>query len=396
MKFDKEVNEQVEEENQTQEGRAKKGTSNIKNYTSRCTGLGLHKMFAALPEGENGALRTTYFAPLLLIDPITTICSSIKFVKNYTILSPPEQGEKRLGKRHQIEVPVIGVPLVSAPTVVVPATGSSSSATEIGAVVVMVYSHLAEHVLYHFEMLHSLGSTSSLLLRKPCNASEKEVMRNNIGKRKKAKSRTKKGKEEWQKKAEEVDAPNKKKKVKGPKKEALTDEQFYHVPLIHLKALTLKIPKKGLANRVPRKRRTMVVAEVAKTYIVFFNQEKVIGEAYQASTDQTTPVSAKEQTLEVEKTKDKTSQSVYLQASEGQITVVSVKEQTIEVIQTKVVISNQEEDVSDASQTKESKEKVDQNKEEVFEGKDNDDGNFQNKLDPEQVIKQMAVDQTNV
>ncbi|KAF6172623.1 hypothetical protein GIB67_041946 [Kingdonia uniflora] len=72
-------------------------------------------MFAALPEEEKGALRNTYFIPLLLIDPIATMStlvveifnrhldymkrySSIKFVKNYTIISPPEQGEKRLGE----------------------------------------------------------------------------------------------------------------------------------------------------------------------------------------------------------------------------------------------------------------------------------------------------------
>ncbi|KAF6156466.1 hypothetical protein GIB67_040574, partial [Kingdonia uniflora] len=80
---------------------------------------------------------------------------------------------------------------------------------------------------------------------------------------------------------------------------------------------------------------TMVVTEEAKTDIVFFNQEEVVGETYQASADQATVVSVEEQTLE----------------------------------------------------TKESKEEVKQNKEEVFEGKDVDDGNSQNKPDPEQVIK---------
>ncbi|KAF6173824.1 hypothetical protein GIB67_003825 [Kingdonia uniflora] len=67
----------------------------------------------------------------------------------------------------------------------------------------------------------------------------------------------KKGKEEWQKKknankknkkAEEADVPLKK-KVEGTKKEAFTDEQFDHVPLIPLKTLIPKIPKKGLAIR---------------------------------------------------------------------------------------------------------------------------------------------------
>ncbi|KAF6138548.1 hypothetical protein GIB67_022582 [Kingdonia uniflora] len=78
-------------------------------------------------------------------------------------------------------------------------------------------------------------------------------------------------------------------------------------------------------------------------------------------------------------------------ASVDQITVVFVEEQTIDVAQTEVVISHQEEDVGEASQsvylwTKESKEKVEQNKKEVFEDKDNYDGNSQNKLDLKQVI----------
>ncbi|KAF6165254.1 hypothetical protein GIB67_030436 [Kingdonia uniflora] len=110
--------------------------------------------------------------------------------------------------------------------------------------------------------------------------------------------------------------------------------------------------------------KTMVVVEVAKTDIVFFNQDEVVGEAYQASADQTT--------------------------------AVSVKEQTIEVVQTEEVISHQEEDVGEGSQSKKSKEEVEQNKEEVLEGNDDDDRNLQNKLDPEQVIKEIAIDQTNL
>ncbi|KAF6154440.1 hypothetical protein GIB67_028332 [Kingdonia uniflora] len=55
------------------------------------------------------------------------------------------------------------------------------------------------------------------------------------------------------KKADEADVPLKK-KIKGTKNDAFTDEQFDHVPLIQLKTLIPQIPKKGLANRVPRKR----------------------------------------------------------------------------------------------------------------------------------------------
>ncbi|KAF6148044.1 hypothetical protein GIB67_024219 [Kingdonia uniflora] len=101
---------------------------------------------------------------------------------------------------------------------------------------------------------------------------------------------------------------------------------------------------------------TMVAAEVTKIDIVFFNQEEVVGEAYQT----------KESKKEVEQSKEK-------------------------------------EDVDEASQTKESKEEVGQSKEEVkqskeevVEGKDDDDGNSQKKPDPVQVIKEMVVDQTNL
>ncbi|KAF6162709.1 hypothetical protein GIB67_022368 [Kingdonia uniflora] len=45
--------------------------------------------------------------------------------------------------------------------------------------------------------------------------------------------------------------------VEDTKKEAFTDEQIDYVPLIQLKTLILKIPKKGLANRVARKRRVV-------------------------------------------------------------------------------------------------------------------------------------------
>ncbi|KAF6171084.1 hypothetical protein GIB67_010952, partial [Kingdonia uniflora] len=105
-----------------------------------------------------------------------------------------------------------------------------------------------------------------------------------------------------------------------------------------------------------------------------------------ASADQTTIVSVEEQTLEVEKTEDEASP-----ASAGQTTVIFVVEQTIKVVQTEVVISYQEEDVDEASHVTyhlitESKEEEEQNKEEVFEGKDDDDGNLHNKPDHEQLI----------
>ncbi|KAF6174461.1 hypothetical protein GIB67_025409 [Kingdonia uniflora] len=79
-----------------------------------------------------------------------------------------------------------------------------------------------------------------------------------------------------------------------------------------------------LLNKRTHDLKTMVVADVAKTDIVFFNQEEVDGEAYQsvdlqASTDQTTAISVEKQTLEVEKTKDEASQ-LDLMKSEVDIT----------------------------------------------------------------------------
>ncbi|KAF6165642.1 hypothetical protein GIB67_002901 [Kingdonia uniflora] len=228
--------------------------------------------------------------------------------------------------RYQIEAsaygaaPAIGAPAVGAPAVVAPTIGYKYFVTEIEAVVVR----------YQF------STPDKTVKCKREGGNEKED-----GKRKKAEPKTKKG-------------------------------------------LIPKIPKKGLANKVPRKRQvvnalmvdndvevgrevnfnaisseyggdllelkkgeekdnndkkdveekvkfeeekvqeTMVVAEVAKTDIVFFNQEEVDGEAYQsvdlqASTDQTTAIYVEKQTLEVEKTKDEASQ-LDLMKSEVDIT----------------------------------------------------------------------------
>ncbi|KAF6155111.1 hypothetical protein GIB67_035858 [Kingdonia uniflora] len=224
MKSDKEVNEQVDEDNRTQEGRAKKGTSNAKNYTSRCTCLGLYKIFAALPEEEKGAFHATCFTPLLLIDPIVTISTLLveifnrhlgdmkmrRFPKKKNtyglkeIVDALKQAklERYRGflsfyllvfafcipfltfvrffshyERYQIEAPAIGVapvigvvPTISAPVVVAHAIGSSSSATEIGATVVRVYSQLEEHGKMllklddHGKMLHTHGKMLEQIL----------------------------------------------------------------------------------------------------------------------------------------------------------------------------------------------------------------------------------------
>ncbi|KAF6151933.1 hypothetical protein GIB67_010507 [Kingdonia uniflora] len=212
----------------------------------------------------------------------------------------------------------------------------------------------------------------------------------------------KKSKEEWQKKtnankknkkAEEAYVPLKK-KIEGMKKEAFTDKQFDHQVApgeglvvvkylmvdddvevrreVNFKAILSEYGgdllewkkgdkkdddvKKDIEEKAKSEEeqpltmvvvevQTMGVTKVAKTDMVFFNQEEVVGEAYQVSADQTTVTSDEKQTMEVTKIEDEASQ-----ASTDQTTAVSVEEQTIEVVKTKVVIFHQEEDVDEASQ----------------------------------------------
>ncbi|KAF6169964.1 hypothetical protein GIB67_034356 [Kingdonia uniflora] len=238
-----------------------------------------------------------------------------------------------IGIAPTIEPLVVGALAVGAPTI-----GSSSSATEIGSVVDKVYSQLEVHgkmLQIHGKMLKRilmftvrestlpLGDGTLLLGQYQFSTPKKTAKRKREEEeKKKVKGQREKAEEEHgekckfnankkNKKAEEADVPLKK-KVEGTKIKDLTDEQLDHVPLIQFKTLIPKIPKKGLV--MPREKlevvkdlmvnddvevkkevnleaisskycgsllETMVVAEVAKTDIAFFNQEEVIGEAYQ-------------------------------------------------------------------------------------------------------------------
>ncbi|KAF6168265.1 hypothetical protein GIB67_018245, partial [Kingdonia uniflora] len=272
-------------------------------------------------------------------------------------------------KRYQIEAPAIGVapaigtaptidpPIVSAPAVITPAIGSSSSATEIEAVVVR---QVAPGEILEVANALMVDDDVEVGREKNFNVISSKYGSDLL---------------EW-KKGEEKDNDDKKdveEKVKSEEEEVQEvypilqmeesknanvkvdgDEKVDDVAVEEdLEQPTVVVYYSGKKDVQPDSE-TMVVAEVAKSDIVFFNQEEVAGKAYQASVEQTTIVSIEEQTLEVEKTED------------------------------------------EASWTKESKKEVEQNKEEVFKGKNDDDGNSQNKLGPEQVIKQMAVDQTNL
>ncbi|KAF6152949.1 hypothetical protein GIB67_039656 [Kingdonia uniflora] len=339
MKSDKEVNEQVDEENQTQEDGAQKVTSNAKNYTSRCTGVGLNKMFTALPEEEKGALRTTFFAPLLLIDPITTMLTlvveiydrhlgvRVSPIANELLFVDPEHmtnfrmrrfpkkkntyGLKEIDSilkqaklerhhgfrsfyllRNYIETPVIGAaptieqPAVSTPAVGVPAIGSSSHATEIGAVVVRYQFSTPEktvkrkreeeeNLLQQVAPEEGLKVIKDLMVDNDVEVGKEvnlEVILSEYGG---DLLEWKKGLKDGEEKAED-----------GKEQPQVTDEEEVQETMI------------------------------AKTDIVFFDQEEVVGEAYQASADQTTVVSVEEQTMEVVKTEDEASQviDVYIKA----------------------------------------------------------------------------------
>ncbi|KAF6149536.1 hypothetical protein GIB67_003684 [Kingdonia uniflora] len=391
--------------------------------------MGLHNIFAALPEEEKDTLRVTCFAPLLLINPIVTMltlaveifdrhlsdmkfqfgetiiqmkhihvclilglrvspivnellfidpepmmnfrmrqfpkkkntyglkeiddalkqaklerhqgnalichlfsllyhypllrCSSIKFVKNYTIFSPPKPGEKRLGERNQIEAPAIGTAraigatlAIEPPAASAPVIGSSSSATEIGDVVVRVCSQLEEHgkillkLDIHSKMLQNHGKMleqismstvgdTPLLGQFQFSTPDKTAKRKQEGgnkkedvKKKKAEPRTKKDKGEWQTKAEEADVPNMKKKFKGLKKEGFTDDQFGHQVA---PGVGLKVVKDLMVDDDDKVRWEVNFKAISSEYG---------SDLLEASVDQATAISAEEQTLEVEKTKD--------------------------------------------------------------------------------------------
>ncbi|KAF6176076.1 hypothetical protein GIB67_000170, partial [Kingdonia uniflora] len=276
-----------------------------------------------------------------------------------------------------IEPPAVGAHVVGAPTI-----GSSSSATEIGAVVVRVCSQLEENGKMllklddHGKMLHNHEN----LLRQVIPGEGLEVVKDlmvdddvEVGREVNFKVISSDYVEEGNEKDDD-DKKDVEEKVKSEEEQPQVAEEEDSEPLTVVTMVVAEV-------------QAMRVAEVTKTDIVFFNQDEVVGEVYQfiylqASADQTTVVCIKEKTIEVEKIEDEASQVTYLFFAD-QTTIVSVEEQTIEVAQTEVVISNQEEDLDEASQ---SKEEVEQNKEEVVEGKDDDDGNSQNKPDPKQLV----------
>ncbi|KAF6134840.1 hypothetical protein GIB67_002241, partial [Kingdonia uniflora] len=247
----------------------------------------------------------------------------------YQIEAPAIGPALAIGVAPLIGAPAIGAPAIGVPAVVAPVIGSSSSAIEIRAVVVMQVA--PGEIL---EVANALMVDDDAKVRREVNfnAISSEYGGDLLEKKGEEKDNDDKKDVEEKVKSEEKEvqemeeSKNGDEKVDGDEKfDDVAEEEDSEQPTV----VVYYTEKKD----VQPDNETMVVAEVAKIDIIFFNQEEVVGETYQASADQTTDVSVEEQTLEVAKTKDK------------------------------------------ASQTKESKEEVEQNKEEVFEGKDDDDEN---------------------
>ncbi|KAF6149117.1 hypothetical protein GIB67_000895 [Kingdonia uniflora] len=381
MKSNKEVIEHVDEENQTQEGGAKKGTSNAKNYTSQCIGVGLNKMFVALPEEEKGALRTTCFTPLLLIDPIATMLTLVVKIFDRHLGDMKFQFWGTIIQMKPIHVclilglrvsPIANEFLFVDPKHMTnfrmrrfPKKKNTYGLKEIDDA--LKHTKLERHHVR--DSILPLGDTP-LLGQYQFSTLEKTVKRKGErgnekedGKRKKAEPRTwqrdlqqknqnieekKKGKGKRQnktnankknKKAEEADVPLKKKENllqqvahgEGLEvvKDLMVDDDVEVGREVNLKATSSEYGG-DLLEWKKCKIDGEEKAEDDKEQPQVADEEKV----QEASTDQTTVVYVEEQIMEVAKTEDEASQSVYLQASAEQTAAISVEEQTTEVAKT--------------------------------------------------------------
>ncbi|KAF6175851.1 hypothetical protein GIB67_003339 [Kingdonia uniflora] len=163
--------------------------------------------------------------------------------------------------RNQIEAPTIeAAPIICAPTVGVPAIGSSSSATKIKAVVVRQVAP-GEGL----EVVKDLIADGDVKVNLEAISSEYGG-----------------GLLKWKKgdKNDNYDNIIVEENVKFEEEQPqVVEEEDSEPPTVV----------------------TLVVAEVVKADIVFFNQEDVVGEAYQASADQANVISVEEQTIEVYK-----------------------------------------------------------------------------------------------
>ncbi|KAF6162330.1 hypothetical protein GIB67_008459 [Kingdonia uniflora] len=189
MKSNKEVNEQVNEENQTQKGRAKKGTSNAKimplgvqRFSRKKNTYGLKEIDGALNEAKlerhhDDVLRLNLLKIILsFLLPNKGRNVEVRYVDlvdNLDHLNRFSWGKQvyNILRRNHIEAPAIGVaPAIEPPAVSAPVIGSSSFATEIRVALVKLCSQLEEHckilqkLEVHCKMLQNHGKILEQIL----------------------------------------------------------------------------------------------------------------------------------------------------------------------------------------------------------------------------------------
>ncbi|KAF6134726.1 hypothetical protein GIB67_002127 [Kingdonia uniflora] len=309
--------------------------------------------------------------------------------------------------RHQIEVLAMGAPAVSAPAVIAPAIGSSSSTTEIG-VAVRVCSQLEEHGKMllklddHGKMLHNYGKMlerilmftvggstlplgDALLLElyqfspteKTTKHKRERGNKKEDGKRKKAELRIKKEFPEL-KNIQSTTQNLLQQVAPGEILEVVNDLMVDDDVEVGRKVNFNAIPSEYGGDLLEWKKGDKKDNDDKKDV-----EEKVKSEEKQ-------PQVAKDDEMEESKNYDEKVDNIDKDGEEKESEEEDSKQPTVVVYYTRKKMYNM------TMRLKKSKEEVEQNKEEVFEDKDDDNGNLQNKPDLEKVIKQMVVDQTNL
>ncbi|KAF6171990.1 hypothetical protein GIB67_029408 [Kingdonia uniflora] len=329
-------------------------------------------------------------------------------------------GVKYVDLRNHIDAPAIEPPAVGVPVVSTPIIGSSSTATKIGAVVVRSHGKMLEgnSMSSVRDSTLPLGDTPLLgqyQFSTPDKTAkykrEEEGNEKEDGKRKKVEPRT------WQR-----DLQQKINRLKRRK----------------------RISKKGLANRVSRKRQAKF-SEVVQSTAENLLQQVAHGEGLEVvkylvvddyvevrmevnletisseygggllkkgdKKDDEDEKDVEKKVKFVEKVQPQVTKGEEVQEMEesknGDEKVDDVEKDGEGVAKTDIVFFNQEEVIGEAYQTKESKDELEQSKEEkdideasqtkeskkeVVEGKDDDDGNSLKKPDPAQVIDMYSKD----
>ncbi|KAF6159259.1 hypothetical protein GIB67_032030 [Kingdonia uniflora] len=267
-------------------------------------GLGLYKMFAALPEEEKGVLHTTCFAPLLLIDPMVMMSTLVV-----------EIFDRHLG----------------------------GMKFQFGEMIIQ----MNPFILRRFpkkKNIYGLKEIENALKQAKLKRHHDEVLRLNLLKIILSFLLPDKGRNVWVKYVDlrnHIEAP-----VIGVV--PVIEPPVVGAPIVGASV----IGSSFIATEI-----RAVVVRWKKGDEKYNNYKKDVEENVKSEEEQ--PQVAKEEDSQpptvlayynIKKDVHHANESTYLHASADQKTFVSLEEQTIEVAQTEVVISHREEDVSEASQ----------------------------------------------